>query len=70
MKNKYIVAILVAGMVIIVIGALLKITHTEFYSISGNNVLIVGLVAQAIAVALFISNMISENKKKNEFLNK
>lgn len=70
MKNKYILAILVSGMVITLIGALLKITHTELGGINGNNVLIVGLVAEALAGALFISKLISENNKKNEFLNK
>lgn len=70
MKNKYILAILVSGMIITVVGALFKITHTEIYSINGNSILIVGLVAEALAGALFISKMISDNNKKNEFLNK
>jgi len=69
MQNKYIVAILVTGMVITVIGALLKIMHFEFSGVTGNHVLIIGLVLEAIAGALFISKLISENKK-NDFSNK
>ncbi len=69
MKNKYIVAILVSGMVITVIGALLKITHTEIYSITGNMVLTIGMVTEAIAGILFISKLLS-NDKNDGFLNK
>ena len=69
MKNKYILAILVSGMIITVIGALFKIMHAEFSGVNGNHVLIVGLVLEAIAGALFISKLISDNKN-NEFLNK
>ena len=69
MKNKYILAILVSGMVITVVGALLKITHAEFYSVTGNMVLTIGMVTEAIAGILFISKLLSNNKK-DEFLNK
>ena len=68
MKNKYILAILVSGMIITVIGAMFKIMHFELSSVKGNHILIVGLVLEAIAGALFISKLISDNKK-NEFLN-
>ena len=64
MKNKYILAILVSGMVITVIGALFKITHTECYGINGNSILIIGLLAEAIAGILFISKLLSNNKKE------
>ena len=70
MKNKYIVAILVAGMILTTMGALFKITHIEIYSINGNSILIVGLVAEALAGSLFIAKSLSDNNKKNEFLNK
>ncbi len=69
MKNKYIVAILVSGMVITVIGALLKIKHTEIYSITGNLLLTIGMVTEAIAGILFISKLLS-NDKNDGFLNK
>ena len=69
MNNKYILAILIFGMVITVIGALLKITHNEFFGLSGNSVLIIGMLAEALAGVLFISKLLSSNKT-NEFLNK
>ena len=69
MKNKYILAILVSGMIITVVGALFKITHTEFSGINGNSILAVGLVTEAIAGILFVSKLLSNNKT-DEFLNK
>lgn len=69
MKNKYILAILVSGMIITVIGALFKITHYECCGINGNNILTVGLVTEAIAGLLFILKLLSSNKT-DEFLNK
>ena len=56
-------------MVITVIGSLLKITHNEFFGLSGNSVLIIGMLAEALAGVLFISKLLSSNKT-NEFLNK
>ena len=69
MKNKYILAILVSGMVITVVGALFKIMHYECCGINGNSILAVGLVTEAIAGILFISKLLSNNKT-DEFLNK
>ena len=69
MKNKYILAILVSGMVVTVIGALFKITHYECGVINGNAILTVGLVTEAIAGLLFIIKLLSNNKP-DEFLNK
>ena len=51
-------------MVITVIGALLKITHNEFIGLSGNSVLIIGMLAEALAGVLFISKLLSNNKSK------
>lgn len=64
MNNKYILAILIFGMAITVIGALLKITHNEFIGLSGNSVLIIGMLAEALAGVLFISKLLSNNKSK------
>ncbi len=64
MNNKYILAILISGMVITVIGALFKITHNECFGISGNSILIIGMLAEALAGVLFISKLLSNNKSK------
>ena len=69
MKNKYILEILVAGMIITVVGALFKIIHYECCAINGNSILTVGLVTEAIAGIVFVSKLLSNNKTDG-FLNK
>lgn len=68
MKNKYIIAILIFGIILTVFGALLKILHYEFGSITGNLVLTIGMFLKVIALFIFIIKIITN--KKNDFLNK
>lgn len=69
MKNKYLIIIVIFGMVITILGALLKITHFEFGGITANLVLSIGMLFQAISLFMIIIKLIS-SKKTNKFLNK
>lgn len=68
MKNKYIIAILIIGAILTVLGALLKITHFEFGFITGNLTLTTGMLLEAFALLIFIIKIVTN--KKDNFLNK
>ena len=68
MKNKYIIVIFLIGLIIVIFGALLKITHFEFGSVTGNLVLLIGKIIEVIAIVIFIIKLLSN--KKDSFLNK
>lgn len=68
MKNKYIITILILGILLTILGALLKILHYEFGSVTGNLVLTIGMLLKVIALFIFIIKIITN--KKNDFLNK
>jgi len=68
MKNKYIFAIILFGVIWTIIGALFKITHWEIGPITGNVMLTFGLILEAVAVLTFIIKLVTD--KKDNFLNK
>ena len=55
-------------MILVIVGALFKITHMEFGVINGNFMLSVGLLSQAVVILLLILKMAKD--KKSDFLNK
>ncbi len=68
MKNKHILSLYILGGIIIFIGALLKINHFQFMDlITGNLLLVIGLLIQVLAGILFIFKILTN--KKNNFLN-
>lgn len=68
MKNKYLIAIFAFGVILIILGSLLKIMHYEFGGITANLVLATGMLLQAISLFVIIIKLIF-SKKTNEFLN-
>jgi len=68
MKNKYIIAILIFGTILIVLGALLKITHFEFGIVTGNLTLTTGMILEAVALFVFVIKIVTN--KNDSFLNK
>ena len=68
MKNKYIIAAFICGMIITILGALLKILHYEFGPITGNVLLTIGMLSQVFSGIVFIAKLFLN--KNNEFLNK
>lgn len=67
-KNKHLLVLFFVAMILVVIGALLKITHLEFSGINGNMLLSIGLLSEAVVIVLLIFKMIID--KKSDFLNK
>lgn len=55
-------------MILVVIGALFKITHWAFAGINGNRLLSIGLLSEAVVIVLLILNITKDNK--SDFLNK
>lgn len=55
-------------MILVIVGALFKITHMEFGGINGNTLLSVGLLSEAVVILLLILKMAKD--KKSDFLNK
>ena len=68
MKNKHLLILFFIAMILIIVGALFKITHFEYAGITGNTMLSVGLLAEAIVILLLILKMF--RNKKSDFLNK
>lgn len=68
MKNKYIISILIIGVILTVLGALLKIMHFEIGFITGGLTLMIGLLLKALALLIFVIKVISN--KDDNFLNK
>lgn len=68
MKNKYIIAIFIYGLIITIFGALLKILHFEIGPLTGNKILTIGMFTEIIACLLFVSKLLLN--KKDNFLNK
>ena len=68
MKNKYIIAFFVLGVIVTSIGALFKITHLEIGIFTGNLLITLGVFIKVIAAVLFIIKLFSNNN--NDFLNK
>ena len=68
MKNKHLLILFFVAMILVVIGALFKITHMEFGVINGNSMLSVGLLSEAVVIVLLILKITKDNK--SDFLNK
>jgi hypothetical protein len=68
MKNKYIIAFFVLGVIVTSIGALFKITHLEIGIFTGNLLITLGVFIKVVAAILFIIKLFSNNN--NDFLNK
>ncbi|WCM42713.1 hypothetical protein MG290_03265 [Flavobacterium sp. CBA20B-1] len=68
MKTKHTLIILAIGFFVILIGAVLKITHLEIGPLNGNSVLTVGMLVEMIGGVLLIYKLITA-KKSNDFLN-
>ena len=68
MKNKQLLILFFVAMILVVIGALFKITHWEFAGITGNTLLSIGLLSEAVVILLLIIKITKDNK--SEFLNK
>lgn len=68
MKNKYIIAIFIYGLIITIFGALFKILHFEIGPLTGNKILTIGVFTEIIACILFVSKLLLN--KKDNFLNK
>ena len=69
MKNKYILATLLLGIIFTTLGSYLKITHQNVGTVSGHNLLSFGLLLELIAVIMLIFKLL-KNKKTSSFLNK
>ena len=69
MKNKYLLVYFIIGIIIVILGSLMKITHWQFGFVNGNFLLSTGMFVQVIAGILFIVKLLS-NDQVNEFLNK
>jgi len=67
-KNKHLLILFFIAMILVVIGALFKILHSEFAGITGNTLLSIGLVSEAIFIVLLIFKITKNNK--SDFLNK
>ena len=68
MKNKHLLILFFIAMILVIVGALFKIMHFEYAGITGNTMLSVGLLAEAIVILLLILKMF--RNKKSDFLNK
>jgi hypothetical protein len=68
MKNKYIIAFFILGVIVTSIGALFKITHLEIGIFTGNLLLTIGVFIKVAAAVLFIIKLFFNNN--DDFLNK
>ena len=68
MKNKYLIVIILFGVIITIFGALIKIMHYEFGLINGNLLLSIGILAEVLGIILLIIKLMTN--KKDNFLNK
>ena len=69
MKAKYAIFVFLAGFLLNLMGAWLKITHLSFGTINGNSCLTIGSVLQSLGIVLIIYKVLTYPKFK-DFLNK
>jgi hypothetical protein len=70
MKNKYILSIFILGMIVVFIGALMKINHVQFMEMNIGNVMILkGVFLEVLAGILLIWKLL-KNKNPTSILNK
>jgi hypothetical protein len=67
-KNKHLLILFFLAIILIVIGALFKIMHWAYAGITGNTLISIGLVSEAIVILLLILKITKDNK--SDFLNK
>lgn len=63
MKITHLILFFIIASIIIIVGALLKITHTSLGSVSANHLLVIGLVSEALVLAALVYFL--ANKPKN-----
>jgi|GEM_PF-1847961 len=67
MKNNYFALSLifvVLGMAIVILGALFKIMHYSLGSITGNHILIIGMLVEAVAMGACMYILVQKAKDK------
>jgi len=69
MKAKYAIFIFLAGFLVNLIAAWLKITHISFGAINGNICFVIGSILQSLGTILIIFKVLTYSKFK-DFLNK
>ena len=69
MKIKHVLIIFVIGFLISIIGAIFKITHWSFGSISGNIMIAIGSIIETVGIILMLYKLFTSPKFK-EFLNR
>ncbi|AYN02240.1 hypothetical protein MQX03_02195 [Chryseobacterium aahli] len=69
MKAKYAIFVFLAGFLLNLLGAWLKITHLSFGAMNGNLCLTIGSILQSIGIVLIIFKVLKYPKFK-DFLNK
>lgn len=67
-KNKHLLILFFAAMILVVIGALFKIMHWEYAGITANTMLSIGLLSEAVVIVLLILKITKDNK--SDFWNK
>jgi hypothetical protein len=68
MKNKHLLILFFLTMIVVVIGALFKIMHWTYAGITGNTLLSIGLISEAVVIVLLILKITKDSK--SNFLNK
>jgi hypothetical protein len=66
MKNKFLIAIILLGIIITIFGSLLKISHFQLGIINGNLLLGIGMFIKVAAIILLIVKL--DTNKKDNFL--
>jgi len=61
-KYIFIIVIFVLGLIYDTIGAIFKITHLEFGFITGNVLLLVGMIFKVLAALLYLIKLLTNNK--------
>ena len=69
MKAKYAIFGFLAGFVLNIVGAWIKITHIAFGAMSGNLCITIGSILQGIGIILIIFKVVKYPKFK-DFLNR
>jgi hypothetical protein len=64
MKNKFLIAIILLGIIITIFGSLLKISHFQLGIINGNLLLGIGMFIKVAGIILLIVKL-TTNKKDN-----
>jgi len=63
MKAKYAIFVFLAGFLLNLMGAWLKITHLSFGTINGNSCLTIGSVLQSLGIVLITKSLPIRNSR-------